>query len=215
MHKQIKLHSVESKSSWVVASVVLVILALSFGAPWVAIVALKAIAADTGGLRSVPALASALAWLGFGTGGIVMGYVAERVRHPLDRDLRRGDDRNRARALDRRRDLATLRRPGPVHGLPRHRRHECAVLRLCEPLVRSPSRLGAGADLERQLRRRRDLAVDLRARHRPCRLAADHDLLRLAAGRGDRAAGRGLPALATGNLAPERARSAARPRPNP
>ena len=78
MHEQIKLHSVESKSSWVVASVVLVILALSFGAPWVAIVALKAIAADTGGLRSVPALASALAWLGFGTGGIVMGYVAER-----------------------------------------------------------------------------------------------------------------------------------------
>ena len=78
MHEQIKLHSVESKSSWVVASVVLVILALSFGAPWVAIVALKAIAADTGGLRSVPALASALAWLGFGTGGIVMGYVAEK-----------------------------------------------------------------------------------------------------------------------------------------
>ena len=78
MHEQIKLHSVESKSSWVVASVVLVILALSFGAPWVAIVALKAIAADTGGLRSVPALASSLAWLGFGTGGIVMGYVAER-----------------------------------------------------------------------------------------------------------------------------------------
>ncbi len=51
----------------------LVILSVSFGAPWVTIVALKAIAAETGGLRSVPALASALAWLGFGTGGIVMG----------------------------------------------------------------------------------------------------------------------------------------------
>jgi MFS family permease len=71
-------HSVETKSSWIVATVVLVILALSFGAPWVTIVALKAIAADTGGLRSVPALASALAWLGFGTGGIVMGHVAEK-----------------------------------------------------------------------------------------------------------------------------------------
>jgi MFS family permease len=71
--------SVESKSSWIVAVVVLAILALSFGAPWITIVALKLIAAETGGLRTVPALASALAWLGFGSGGILMGYVAEKV----------------------------------------------------------------------------------------------------------------------------------------
>ncbi len=55
------------------------ILTLSFGAPWITVVALKQIAAETGGLRSVPALGSALAWIGFGTGGIVMGQVAERV----------------------------------------------------------------------------------------------------------------------------------------
>ena len=79
MHEQIKLHSVETKSSWIVATVVLVILAVSFGAPWVTIVALKLIADDTGGLRSVPALASALGWVGFGAGGIVMGAIAERV----------------------------------------------------------------------------------------------------------------------------------------
>jgi MFS family permease len=42
-------------------------------------VALKPIAAESNGLRSVPALASALAWLGFGTGGIVMGQIAERI----------------------------------------------------------------------------------------------------------------------------------------
>jgi MFS family permease len=71
--------SIETKSSWIVATVTLVILAVSFGAPWITVVALKSIAAETGGLRSVPALASALAWVGFGTGGIVMGYVAERV----------------------------------------------------------------------------------------------------------------------------------------
>jgi MFS family permease len=59
--------------------VVLVILAVSFGAPWIIIVALKPIAAELGGLRSVPALATALAWTGFGAGGIVMGYVAERA----------------------------------------------------------------------------------------------------------------------------------------
>jgi MFS family permease len=71
--------SIETKLSWIVATVVLVILAMSFGAPWITIVALKLIAADTGGLRSVPALASSLAWLGYGAGGIVMGRVAERI----------------------------------------------------------------------------------------------------------------------------------------
>ena len=80
MHNRVKLlHSVETRESWIVAGAVLVILAMSFGAPWITIVALKTIAEETGGLRSVPALASSLAWLGFGAGGIVMGYVAERT----------------------------------------------------------------------------------------------------------------------------------------
>jgi len=79
MHQQIKLPSVETKASWLVATVALVILAISFGAPWITIVALKAIAAETGGLRSVPSLASSLAWAGFGAGGIVMSGVAERI----------------------------------------------------------------------------------------------------------------------------------------
>jgi len=71
--------SIESRSSWIVASVVLAVLTLSFGAPWIIIVALKLIAAETGGMRSVPALASSLAWIGLGAGGIAMGAVAERV----------------------------------------------------------------------------------------------------------------------------------------
>jgi MFS family permease len=79
MHERMAVSSVETRSSWVVATVVLVILALSFGAPWITIVALKLIAAELGDLRSVPALATALAWIGFGSGGMVMGYVAERA----------------------------------------------------------------------------------------------------------------------------------------
>jgi MFS family permease len=71
--------SVETRSSWIVATVVLVILAVSFGAPWITVVALKAIASETGGLRAVPALSSALAWIGYGLGGIVMGQIAEKV----------------------------------------------------------------------------------------------------------------------------------------
>src|SRR3982751_2360687 len=70
--------SVETRTLWVVASVALAILGMSFGAAWITAVALKDIAGEVGGSRSVPALASALAWLGSGIGGIIMLPVAER-----------------------------------------------------------------------------------------------------------------------------------------
>src|ERR1700688_4119701 len=71
--------SIETRASWVVASVALFIMAMSFGAARITAVALKDIAAEVGGMRSIPALASALAWLGTGTGGILMGRIADRV----------------------------------------------------------------------------------------------------------------------------------------
>jgi MFS family permease len=71
--------SVESGESWRVASVSLLVTAFSFGAPWIAIVALKTIAADLDGARSTPALAGSLAWFGVGFGGIVMGRIADRI----------------------------------------------------------------------------------------------------------------------------------------
>ncbi len=61
-----------------VASIALVVLAVAFGGPWIAVVALKTIAAETGGARSVPAFASSLAWFGAGVGGIAMGWLADR-----------------------------------------------------------------------------------------------------------------------------------------
>src|SRR3954454_7584380 len=70
--------SVETKASWVVALVALAILGMSYGAAWITVVALKDIAGEVGGARSVPALASALAWLGSGAGGILMSRIAER-----------------------------------------------------------------------------------------------------------------------------------------
>ena len=71
--------SIESRASWVVASVALCIMGMSFGAAWITAVALKDIAAEVGGTRSIPALASALAWLGSGLGGIIMGRIADRI----------------------------------------------------------------------------------------------------------------------------------------
>jgi len=52
---------------------------MAFGAAWITAVALKDIAAEVDGVRSIPALASALAWLGSGVGGILMGRIADRV----------------------------------------------------------------------------------------------------------------------------------------
>jgi MFS family permease len=71
--------SVETRQSWGVAAVVLLIMAIAFGAPWVTLVALKDIAAEVNGERSVPAFASALMWMGSGVGGILMGRIAERL----------------------------------------------------------------------------------------------------------------------------------------
>src|SRR5271169_3147897 len=71
--------SVETRTSWVVASVVLLVMAIAFGAPWITIVAMKNIAAEVNGERSIPAFAGALMWIGSGLGGILMGRVAERL----------------------------------------------------------------------------------------------------------------------------------------
>jgi MFS family permease len=70
--------SIETRSSWIVGAVSVVLLATSFGALWITAVALKPMAAELGGGRSAPALASSLAWLGTSFGGIVMGRIAYR-----------------------------------------------------------------------------------------------------------------------------------------
>ncbi len=72
-------HSVEGRESWTVASVALVVMLMAFGSAWITAVALKDIAAEVGGSRSIPALARSLAWLGSGVGGILMGRIADKV----------------------------------------------------------------------------------------------------------------------------------------
>ncbi len=99
-------------------------------------------------------------------------------RRALDGDVRRRNDRARLGAVDLGSVVAALYRPRPVHRPDRHRRHQRSLLRLCQPLVRSPARFGAGFDFKRRLSRRRDLAADIRPRDRICRLAAYHAVLR-------------------------------------
>jgi MFS family permease len=71
--------SVETKESWTVAVAALIAMLMAFGSGWIAPVALKDIAAESDGVRSVPALATAMMWLGSGLGGIMMGRVADRI----------------------------------------------------------------------------------------------------------------------------------------
>ncbi|HWI25647.1 MAG TPA: MFS transporter [Stellaceae bacterium] len=71
--------SIETRTSWVVACAALAVMSVTYGAPLVAVVALKPIAADLGSERSVPSLAYSLAWLGAAFGGLAMGRIAERV----------------------------------------------------------------------------------------------------------------------------------------
>ena len=71
--------TVETRASWFAAGVVLFVFTFSYGAPLVAVVALKPIAAELGSARSIPALANSLAWLGSGTGALAFGWIAERV----------------------------------------------------------------------------------------------------------------------------------------
>ena len=70
---------IDSREAWMVSAAALVVLSVTFGAPYIVIVALKTIAAEVGGQRSIPSAANSLAWLGTGIGGLAMGLIAERI----------------------------------------------------------------------------------------------------------------------------------------
>ena len=70
---------VDGRQGWIVTVASLAMLSVALGAPYVTIVALKAIAADFGGYRSTPSAAASLAMLGTGVGGLGMGWLAERI----------------------------------------------------------------------------------------------------------------------------------------
>jgi MFS family permease len=71
--------SIETRASWTAAFASLGVLCVTYGAPLMTVVALKPIAAEMDLPRSAVSLASSLLWLGTGVGGIVMGWLAERI----------------------------------------------------------------------------------------------------------------------------------------
>jgi MFS family permease len=71
--------SIESRGSWFAASLTLAILSISFGSPLLVVVGLKPMTEALGTDRSIIALAGSLVWIGNGLGGILMGWLADRI----------------------------------------------------------------------------------------------------------------------------------------
>ena len=71
--------SIEGPRSWRAAWLTLAILSVSFGSPLLIVVGLKPMQEALGTERSVLVLAGSLAWVGTGAGGILMGWLADRI----------------------------------------------------------------------------------------------------------------------------------------
>ena len=69
----------DGRESWRMAWLVLAILSVSYASPLVIVVGMKPMQAALGTDRSVLALAGSLVWVGTGSGGILMGWLADRI----------------------------------------------------------------------------------------------------------------------------------------
>jgi len=70
--------SIETRDSWMIAFATLTMLSLAAGAPMTVVIGLVPIAETLGSGRSLPSLATSLAYLGTGVGGVLCGLLAGR-----------------------------------------------------------------------------------------------------------------------------------------
>ena len=74
-----KHESIESRASWRAAWITLAILSVLFGSSLLIVVGMKPMQEALGTERSVLALAGSLVWIGTGAGGVLMGWLADRI----------------------------------------------------------------------------------------------------------------------------------------
>lgn len=74
-----KPEGIDGPAAWRTAWIVLGILSISFGSPLLIVVGMKPIQLALGTDRSTVALAGSLAWFGTAAGGILMGWLADKV----------------------------------------------------------------------------------------------------------------------------------------
>jgi MFS family permease len=70
---------VDGRAAWKVAWITLAILSVSYGSPLLIVVGMRTMQESLGTDRSVIALAGSLVWVGTGAGGILMGWLADRI----------------------------------------------------------------------------------------------------------------------------------------
>ncbi|MBR0655317.1 MFS transporter [Plastoroseomonas arctica] len=77
-HGEAGTSSIETRQSWTVALAAVAMLALAAGGPMTVVIGLVPIAETLGGGRSLPSLATSLAYFGTGLGGVLCGLLAGR-----------------------------------------------------------------------------------------------------------------------------------------
>jgi MFS family permease len=71
--------TIDGSGGWLAASAALAVLSISYGSPLLIVVGLKPITASLGTIREMTSLAAAATWVGTGLGGILMGWLADRI----------------------------------------------------------------------------------------------------------------------------------------
>lgn len=71
--------TIDGRGAWVAASAALAVLSISYGSPLLIVVGLKPITEGLGTIREMTSLAAAFTWVGTGLGGILMGWLSDRI----------------------------------------------------------------------------------------------------------------------------------------
>jgi MFS family permease len=71
--------TIDGRGGWIAASATIAVLSVSYGSPLLIVIGLKPITAGLGTIRELTSLAAALTWVGTGLGGILMGWLADRI----------------------------------------------------------------------------------------------------------------------------------------
>lgn len=71
--------TIDGRGGWIAACTAIAILSVSYGSPLLIVVGLKPITAGLGTIRELTSLAAAFTWIGTGLGGILMGWLADRI----------------------------------------------------------------------------------------------------------------------------------------
>jgi MFS family permease len=71
--------TIDGRGAWIAGCAALAVLSVSYGSPVLIVVGLKPITAGLETIREVTSGAASLTWVGTGLGGILMGWLADRI----------------------------------------------------------------------------------------------------------------------------------------